>query len=191
MNPSTRAFIGGLLVVGLVTAFVGLLLLGRDRTRDHVAEHTSAPPHVERPEAGATGHLPDFDMADAILMFKAAEADNFRRYLEALARQRESAARVRVSRHATTRVGTSRATGTFPAECIARHESGGDYTAYNPTPAPNGHASGKYQITSGTWGGYGGYPEARDAPPSVQEQQARELWARDPHAWSGTGCPGT
>lgn len=190
MNPATRAFVSGLLVVGLVTAFVGLLLLGRDRTRDHVAEHTSAPPHVARPEAGATHHLADFDMAAAIMQI---QRERFYEYLDGLRRLHEADARRHATRHATSSSNVTRAnsSGSFPAECIARHESGGSYTAYNPEPAGNGNASGKYQITSGTWSGYGGYSEARDAPPGVQEQQARELWSRDPHAWHGTGCPGT
>lgn len=59
-------------------------------------------------------------------------------------------------------------------EAIARCESGGSYVAENPTST----ASGKYQVLDSTWGGYGGYQHASDAPPHVQEAFARELYAR-------------
>ncbi len=107
-------------------------------------------------------------------------------HLKALATARASS-----SSHSGVR--TSSGGGSFPGDCIANHESAhaGLYTAYNPHPANNGNASGKYQVTSGTWNGYGGYSEARFAPPAVQEAQAHELWSRNPHAWNGTGCAGT
>lgn len=56
---------------------------------------------------------------------------------------------------------------------IVMCESGGDYTAHNPTSS----ASGAYQITDGTWGGYGGYASAADAPPAVQDERAAQIWA--------------
>lgn len=55
---------------------------------------------------------------------------------------------------------------------IVQRESGGDYTAENPTST----ASGKYQFLDGTWNGYGGYQHASDAPPAVQDAKACELW---------------
>lgn len=80
---------------------------------------------------------------------------------------------VRASRERTA-VSVPRAEGGDVLERIAQCESGGSYTAQNPTST----ASGKYQVIDGTWGGYGGYRRAADAPPEVQEAHARELLAR-------------
>jgi len=49
-------------------------------------------------------------------------------------------------------------------------ESGGDYEA----EAPGSTASGAYQFIDSTWDGYGGYPRASDAPPTVQDSKAAE-----------------
>lgn len=59
----------------------------------------------------------------------------------------------------------------LPASII-ECESGGSYTAENPTST----ASGKYQIVDGTWDGYGGYSHASDAPPHVQDARAAQIW---------------
>ena len=50
-------------------------------------------------------------------------------------------------------------------------ESGGDYAAESSSST----ASGAYQFVDSTWGGYGGYARAKDAPPSVQDAAALEL----------------
>lgn len=62
-------------------------------------------------------------------------------------------------------------------EHIVMCESGGDYTAENGGSRWAGStASGAYQIIDGTWGGYGGYDHAADAPPSVQDERAAQIW---------------
>lgn len=53
------------------------------------------------------------------------------------------------------------------------------YTGGPPCgPAPRfSTACGKWQIVRGTWGGYGGYVNACDAPWQVQDERARQLAA--------------
>ena len=53
-------------------------------------------------------------------------------------------------------------------------ESEGNYKADRATKYPGQTASGAYQYTDGTWGGYGGFARAVDAPPEIQDKKARE-----------------
>ena len=56
---------------------------------------------------------------------------------------------------------------------IRARESGGNYA----DNTGNGYY-GAYQFDDGTWGGYGGYRHASDAPPAVQDAKAAETYAR-------------
>ena len=50
-------------------------------------------------------------------------------------------------------------------------ESGGQDLTPN-----NAGASGYYQFMPGTWNGYGGYSQAYQAPKSLQDQRAAQVW---------------
>lgn len=63
--------------------------------------------------------------------------------------------------------------GDLPPCSVMECESGGDINAENPSSS----ASGKWQIISGTWGNYMGYPTAASAPEWVQDQRAAEIYA--------------
>lgn len=80
------------------------------------------------------------------------------------------APKARASRSAPRRRGGGRC-GSL--EDVKRMESGGNYAAQNRSSS----ASGGYQYLDSTWNGYGGYRRAKDAPPEVQDQRAREDWA--------------
>ena len=68
--------------------------------------------------------------------------------------------------------------GSLPPCWVMRRESGGNIRAKNPSSS----ASGKWQFIRSTWAGFGGYAEAWQAPESVQDAKARQLWA------GGRGC---
>lgn len=76
--------------------------------------------------------------------------------------------------------------GDLPPCCVLRRESGGNPTAQNPVSS----ASGLWQFLDSTWGGYGGYQHAKDAPASVQNERARIVYAggRGASHWAGPGC---
>jgi hypothetical protein len=69
---------------------------------------------------------------------------------------------------------------------VVNCESGG-----RNTPPNSASASGYYQITVGTWGGFGGYPAAYLAPKPIQDAKAAELiksrglepWASSQACW--------
>lgn len=68
--------------------------------------------------------------------------------------------------------------GDLPPCYVKQRESGGNYNARNPSST----ASGAWQFLDSTWAGFGGYPSAYLAPPDVQDERARQLWA------GGAGC---
>ena len=64
---------------------------------------------------------------------------------------------------------------------IVMCESGGNYSAVNPTSG----AGGAYQILPSTWHLYGGEGEAQDASKAEQDAIAAQIWADSgPSAWS-------
>lgn len=63
---------------------------------------------------------------------------------------------------------------------IVMCESGGNYSAVNPSSG----AGGAYQILPSTWEGYGGQGEPQNAPKEEQDRIAGEIWADSgPGAW--------
>jgi hypothetical protein len=63
---------------------------------------------------------------------------------------------------------------------IVMCESGGNYSALNPSSG----AGGAYQILPSTWELYGGQGEPQNAPKAEQDRIAGEIWADSgPSAW--------
>lgn len=75
--------------------------------------------------------------------------------------------------------------GSLPPCSVMMAESRGSLTVYN---YEGSGASGKWQIMPGTWNGYGGYANAADAPESVQDAKARELWNGGRGCWHWSAC---
>ena len=78
--------------------------------------------------------------------------------------------------------------GSLPPCWVMMRESRGDIRIWNggcyapvgwrgKSPCGSSSASGKWQAIRSTWGGYGGYVNAADAPESVQDAWARRLYA--------------
>jgi hypothetical protein len=69
---------------------------------------------------------------------------------------------------------------TIPASIVAC-ESGGNYSAVNPSTG----AGGAYQIMPSTWAAFGGQGLPENASPAEQNAIAAQIWATDgPSAWS-------
>lgn len=65
------------------------------------------------------------------------------------------------------------ASGPPPPDYIVQRESGGNYTAVNPSSG----ASGAYQFLDSTWQSVGGSGSASNASPAEQDCRAAALWA--------------
>lgn len=76
--------------------------------------------------------------------------------------------------------------GVLPSCCTLEKESHGTPTAQNPSSS----ASGLWQFMHDTWGGYGGFMEAKYAPPGTQNERAAQVFAGGAGwgAWAGDGC---
>jgi transglycosylase-like protein len=79
------------------------------------------------------------------------------------------------------------------AEMVQHYESGGDYTAHNPTST----ASGAYQFTNPTWKSYAtmagvdtsAYPTAASAPPYLQDKVfSQAVSSNGLRDWTCPGC---
>jgi hypothetical protein len=110
--------------------------------------------------------------------------------LRAIAAQRAAAARAHAptAKHTGAAIntpGNGRCGGNLPPCCVMNRESGGNIHAQNPSSS----ASGKWQFIDSTWNGYGGYAHASDAPESVQDAKAAQLWSGGSGSghWGG-GC---
>lgn len=95
-------------------------------------------------------------------------------------------------------MGTKSCGGSLPPCYVMNRESGGGYinlwnggggpgctAPYGWTgksPCGSSSASGKWQFVRGTWARFGGYLNAADAPESVQDAKARQVWN------GGRGC---
>lgn len=66
----------------------------------------------------------------------------------------------------------------LPPCYVKQRESGGDYSVQSRISS----ASGAWQFLDSTWANFEGYPRAYLAPPAVQDEKARQLWA------GGAGC---
>lgn len=156
---------------------------------------SSHPDHVQPAESGGTFH-PDTtvnlsDLQVRMTYTEALEAVEVGDYVQTVARAELDAflATLVPSAPVAPRVAAPSSSpsysgdlgpcgGDLPPCYVKQRESGGSYSAQNPTSS----ASGAWQFLDSTWGGYGGYSRAADAPPAVQDERARQLWD------GGAGC---
>jgi peptidoglycan hydrolase-like protein with peptidoglycan-binding domain len=81
----------------------------------------------------------------------------------------------------TTSTTTGASDGYTVPSSIVQCESGGSYSAVNPSSG----AGGAYQILPSTWAAYGGQGLPQDASPAEQDHIAAEIYARQgASAWS-------
>jgi hypothetical protein len=83
------------------------------------------------------------------------------------------------SADSTTSSASAAAAGSLPT-CTWQPESGGDWSAVNPSSG----AGGRYQIMPSTWAAYGGTGLPQDASPAEQTAVAeRIMQSQGPSAW--------
>lgn len=77
--------------------------------------------------------------------------------------------------------------GDLPPCWVRERESGGDYRAVNRRGCGGRGCFGAWQFDPRTWNNFMGFADPRDAPPSVQDAKAREVWnnGRGCSQWSG------
>jgi len=90
---------------------------------------------------------------------------------EAAQRAREAARAVPAT--TTASYGSGACGGSLPPCSVMMCESQGNIRAQNPRSS----ASGKWQITSGTWANHRGYATAASAPEWVQDERAAQIYA--------------
>lgn len=92
---------------------------------------------------------------------------------EQIARTRRAAPAPRAPRREAP-VATGRCGGDLPSCAVMMCESGGNPRAVLHSSI---RPAGKWQIITDTWAGYGGYATADQAPESVQDERARQIYA--------------
>jgi hypothetical protein len=101
------------------------------------------------------------------------------RYQDALSRMLASTVAPSSTADAAASSTGAAGSGTLPT-CTWEPESGGDWTAVNPSSG----AGGRYQIMPSTWAAYGGTGLPQDAPPAEQTAIAEKIMASvGPSAW--------
>lgn len=80
--------------------------------------------------------------------------------------------------------GSSASPGSFQS-CVLNAESGGNYSAVNPSSG----AGGAYQFLPSTWSSLGMPGSPQDASPAQQDQAFQQLYAQQGSApWASDGC---